>query len=322
MNNYPLSDHFDGKQFYNPWNRKRPSFLGVLRWRLTAKPKPWPSKMGTAILDVPPARVTGPDLRACFVGHSTVLLQTDGLNILTDPMWAQSASPFPWFKIPRFHPPGIDFDDLPKIDIVLISHNHYDHLNLETLQKLFKRDNPRIFAPLGMDQIIPYPTETLDWHTSISIDEETAIHLEPAQHWSKRGLWDTDKTLWGSFVIQTKSGLIYFAGDTGYGPHFKKTHEKFGPFRFALLPIGAYEPRWFLRWAHMSPEDAVLAHRDLGMPPTMAIHHGTFRLSDEGYEDPVLTLEENKKLLGISQELFRALKIGESWNISNTISKS
>ncbi len=310
-----LSDHFDGKRFYNPWNRQSSSLTDLLRWRLSAKPKPWPTKVENSFDDRPQERVFGSELRVSFVGHATVLLQTQGLNILTDPVWAESASPFSWFKIPRIHPPGIAFSNLPKIDIVLISHSHYDHLNLETVTELWKRDNPRFFAPLGIDRILPFAVETLDWDTSIRIDSQTAIHLQPAQHWSKRGIWDTDKTLWGSFVIETASGLIYFAGDTGYGPHFRDIKSKFGKFRFALLPIGAYEPRWFMRYAHMNPEDAVLAHQDLGEPYSMAIHFGTFRLSDEGYEDPVDFLAENRRQNNISEDRFRALQIGQAWHI-------
>lgn len=311
----PRSDHFDGKQFYNPWERRPAALFDLLRWRMTSKPRSWPTRLENKFQALPKTRVTGSDLHATFVGHATVLLQTEGLNILTDPIWSESASPFSWFKIPRIHPPGISFSHLPPIDIVLISHSHYDHLDLKTLEQLWTRDQPQIFAPLGIDRIAPHiPMKTLDWHQSVSVDNEVAIHLQPAQHWSKRGLWDTDKTLWGSFVIETPSGNIYFAGDTGYGPHFRQIQLKFGTFRLALLPIGAYEPRWFLRYAHMSPEDAIQAHLDLGEPPSMAIHFGTFQLSDESYEDPLLTLEESKKEKKISKDQFRALHIGEAWH--------
>ncbi|MBA3237254.1 MAG: MBL fold metallo-hydrolase [Parachlamydiaceae bacterium] len=314
----PISDHFDGERFFNPWQKRSHSFWSFLRWRLHANPKPWPRHI-TSFLDTPPICVKGSKLRISFVGHATVLIQTQGMNILTDPIWSKRASMFKRIGPKRIVEPGIRFEDLPKIDLVLISHNHYDHLDTPTLKKLWDRDQPIVIAPLGNDTIIQsaFPeiiVYTLDWHESKHVGN-ISIHLEPAQHWSSRFITDRDKALWGSFVIDTPSGKIFFAGDSGYGKgeHFRKIFQKFGSFRFAMLPIGAYEPRWFMNYAHMNPEDAVLAHCDLGKPYTMGIHFGTFRLSDEGYRDPIHDLELAKQKHQVGR--FRALTIGETWEV-------
>lgn len=319
----PASDHFDGVKFYNPWQRRTHLFWSFLRWRLQARPKPWPNKI-FVLPDTPPKNVAGDSLRVSFVGHSTVLIQTQNMNILTDPIWSERASPFQWLGPKRRAAPGISWQQLPKIDLILISHSHYDHLDIPTLKKLWDRDKPTILTPLGNDAIIhsKHPeikVQALDWHQSKTIgeDERVKVYLEPAQHWSSRNLWDHDKALWGAFVIDSPSGKIYFAGDTGYGDGepFRQALQKFGEFRFAMLPVGAYEPRWFMKYAHMSPEDAILAYHDLGEPYTMGVHVGTFQLSDEGYEDPSQDLAIAKQKYNVGNQLFRILKVGEVWDI-------
>lgn len=316
----PLSDHFDGKRFFNPWKRRYHSLWTFLRWRLSAHPKPWPNQVN-CLRDTPPPEVEDSKLRISFVGHSTVLIQTQSMNILTDPIWSKRAGLFHWFGPKRVATPGIRFEDLPKIDLVLVTHNHYDHLDMPTLKKLWDRDQPNIIAPLGNDAIIhsAHPeivVNTLDWHQNIQIGN-ISVHLEPSQHWSARYIADHDKALWGSFVIDSPSGKIYFAGDSGYGggEHFRKTLQKFGSFRFAMLPIGAYEPRWFMNYAHMNPEEAVLSHYDLGEPYTMAIHFATFRLSDEGYHEPAYDLDLAQQKHQIKNGRFKALNVGEVWEI-------
>lgn len=321
----PVSDHFDGRKFFNPWKRRYHSFWSLLRWRLQAPPNLWPNKV-FVLPDTPPKKVAGSSLRVSFVGHSTVLMQTQSMNILTDPIWSERASPVSWIGPKRSAAPGISWDQLPKIDLILLSHNHYDHLDMPTLKKLWERDKPTILTPLGNDAIIrcKHPeieVFTLDWHESIQIDlkgrKGMTIHLEPAQHWSSRSLTDHDKALWGAFVINTSAGNIYFAGDTGYGEgrHFRQALEKFGDFRFAMLPIGAYEPRWFMNYAHMAPDEAVLAYQDLGEPYTMGIHIGAFQLSDESYHEPYQELAAARKKHGVNKDRFRALKIGEAWDV-------
>lgn len=316
----PKSDHFNGLHFFNPWNPQTNPFYKVLYWKLTSKQKHWPKKAGEMVADAPPERIEGNQLRVSFVGHSTMLIQTQGLNIITDPIWSVRASPFRYLGPKRHSKPGIPFKKLPPIDLILISHNHYDHLDIATLEKIWKRDRPRIIAPLGNDTVIhreapSIEVETLDWHESISVDQNISIHLAPAQHWSARSFSDRNKALWGAFVISTPAGNIFFCGDSGYGTGdiFRKTLEQFGSFRFAMLPIGAYEPRWFMQYAHMNPDEAVLACKDLGEPYTAAIHLETFRLGDESMHDPREVLAAACQKFKVNPERFRALKIGEAW---------
>lgn len=313
----PISEHFDGTHFFNPKNPRPHSFWTVLKWKLTSKPKPWPKRLDAPFVDKPPSVVEGDDIRVSFVGHSTVLIQTQGLNILTDPTWAKMASPFTWMGPHRVTDPGIPFEHLPKIDLAIISHNHYDHLNLETIQKLSQRDGTKFLVPLGNDTIIKnfdnnVNVQAMDWGNAVKLGQIT-IHLEPSQHWSARSLFDHDRALWGAYIIETPTKKIYFAGDTGYGNgvNFVQAHKKYGYFDLAFLPIGAYEPSWFMKYAHMSPEDAVKAHLDLGSPKTIPIHFGTFHLTDEGYDDPRIDLSKAMKKYNISEERFNVLQIGE-----------
>jgi L-ascorbate metabolism protein UlaG (beta-lactamase superfamily) len=317
------SDHFDGLRFFNPWNPQKPSFIKVIRWKMTSKRKQWPDQSQNQLLNLPPQRVEGKLLRVSFVGHSTMLIQTQGLNIITDPIWSNRASPFKYFGPTRHNDPGITFEKLPPIDIILISHNHYDHLDIPTIKKIWNRDRPRIIAPLGNDISIQSEersihVDTLDWNQAIVIDENITIHLMPSQHWSGRGFSDRNKALWGAFVIATTNGNIYFCGDSGYEKNiFRKALEHFGSFRFAMLPIGAYEPRWFMKYAHMNPEEAVQAYKDLGEPYTAAIHFETFQLTDEGFDDPSNHLMEACIKHGVDPQKFRALKSGEAWTVPN-----
>ncbi len=318
-----ISDHFDGRLFFNPWNPYLNSFLNLIRWKITAQPAPWPKHVKNSFADHPPQKVEGSHLRISFVGHSTVLIQTHCLNILTDPIWAKHASPFNlgWPGIKRVCNPGIAFDDLPKIDLVLISHNHYDHLDIKLIKRLWRRDNPLIITPLGNDTIIQakdplIKVETLDWHESYKVNHQVKVHLEPIQHWSGRSFWDRNKALWGAFVIEAGADKIFFCGDSGYHQKlFQDVRQKFGSFRLAMLPIGAYEPRWFMQYAHMNPEEAVLAHQDLGAPNTLSIHFQTFQLTDESYFDPVKDLTIAMKKHHIDSNRFRVLQVGKTWYV-------
>jgi L-ascorbate metabolism protein UlaG (beta-lactamase superfamily) len=316
----PQSDHYDGDHFFNPWDPQVPETADFIK--LSGKSKKWNKKVSLTLIDIPPHHVTGHQLRISFVGHSTMLIQTESINILTDPIWSKRASPFKWFGPKRFSKPGIRFEDLPKIDVILISHNHYDHLDLITIQKLWLRDNPRIIAPLGNDAIIKKKNgsivvETLDWDESISIKHQVYVHLQPAQHWSARGILDRNKALWGAFVIETKDGNIYFGGDTGYGDGhiFRDVFKKFGKFRLAMLPISPFESKRFMHYAHMNPNDAVLAYKDLGEPYTVAIHAQTFQLGQKIDVAPAIILSNALKKHHLAEGKFRSLLIGESWTI-------
>lgn len=316
----PASTHFDGQRFFNPEKPMNKGFLQFLQWQLTAQKQPWPAYSELPVRDQPPTRVGGNDLRIAFVGHATVLIQTQGMNILTDPVWSRRASPVQWAGPARVHPPGIAFDDLPVIDAVLISHNHYDHLDLMTVERLWNRDQPRIVVPLGNDAIIrahnpDIATEAYDWGESFVLGEQVRVTLEPMQHWSARGLFDRNKALWAAFVLLTPGGNVYFAGDSGYGDHFAATRQKYGAFRLAMLPIGSYDPRWFMSYGHMNPAEAVQAFRDLHSLHMLPLHYGMFQLADTGYEEPLVALQSAMEADGITERQIRAVGAGEFWMV-------
>jgi len=319
----PPSDHFDGERFFNPGRPSDKGFLDFLRWQLTAERGPWPDAVPLRHRAIPPERVPGGALRVTLVGHATVLIQTRGLNILTDPVWSERASPVSWAGPERVHKPGIRFADLPRIDAVLVSHNHYDHLDLDTLQRLWERDRPRIIVPLGNDAIIrdhdaDIEVRALDWGERSRLSERVAVALEPLQHWSARGLFDRNEALWGAFVVTSPDGPIYFAGDTGYGDgrSFRRVRARYGPVRLAMLPIGAYEPRWFMRYQHMNPDEAIRAHRDLDARRSLGIHFGTFRLADDAYAQPLRDLQAARRARDVAPHVFRTLRPGEVWVLS------
>ena len=318
----PTSANFNGEVFVNPVEQGGRSFGEFLKWRFTRDRGPWPEHVDVKAKDLPPASVAGDRLRVSFVGHATVFMQTQGVNILTDPVWAGTAGPFGVLGASRVIDPGIDFDKLPKIDVVLISHNHYDHLDLTTLKRLHDRDGTLIVAPLGNDAIInghdpAIRVKTLDWGQNLNFSDAITIALEPAQHWSARTPLDRNRALWGAFVIETKGGNIYYAGDTGYGggDHFRTTRGKFGKFRLALLPIGAYAPRWFMSSSHMNPEEAAMAHLNLGADQSLAIHFATFRLTDEPFDEPVARIRAARASLNIAKSAFRVIDVGVAWEV-------
>lgn len=286
----PRSDHFDGRRFHNLERSPRQSERAFLKWQMNRQPGRW-RDMDAPPGPPPPARVEKGDLRVTFINHSTTLLQFDGVNILTDPVWSKRVSPFPFAGPRRHRPPGIRFDDLPPIDRVLVSHNHYDHCDVASLRRLQERDAPRIVVPLGNAALLaPHGIRNaieLDWWQSA--DEITAV---PARHFSSRGLSDRNRNLWCGFVIASQSGNIYFAGDTGWGTHFQEIGDRFAPIRLALLPIGSYLPRWFMQPVHIDPQQAVDAHFALRAETSIAIHFGTFALGDDGQEEPVWELKE------------------------------
>lgn len=317
--NGPISDHYDGKRFFDPERNDHKTFLDFLKWRFTTDKVEWPDRIENTQFDKPPARVYGDDLRVSYVGHVTFLIQTAGLNILTDPVWSKRASPVKFAGPKRVIDPGIKFEDLPHIDLVWISHNHYDHLDLETIDLLWKKFRPRIITPLGNDAIIrshnpEILAEAYDWGAEVLINEQVKFHLTPMQHWSARGLFDRNKALWAALTIETKSGNIYFIGDSGYGEgrYFKRDKEKFGKFRLALLPMGAYQPRWFMEYAHMSPEEMLKSYIDLGEPYTVPSHFDVFKLANDGYGEALSDLEKAQINLSTGKKV-KVLKVGEAW---------
>jgi L-ascorbate metabolism protein UlaG (beta-lactamase superfamily) len=281
--------HFDGKRFYNPDAPQGRGLLDALRWKLTSRPERSPRFISDVEQSKPPRCVEGSELRTTLVNHSTVLLQQRGSNILTDPIWSERASPLSWAGPRRRREPGVPWDDLPPIHAVLISHNHYDHLDLPTLRRLAARRDSAFIVPAGSARLLRAekigPVHELDWGESVLLRENT-IHCVPALHFSSRGIYDRNATLWCGYVIECRGRLVYYAGDTAFGGHFEWIRERFGSPHLALLPIGAYEPRWFMSPVHMAPDEAARAHEILAAGTSIAIHHGTFQLADEGLDTP------------------------------------
>ena len=284
-----ISDHFDGVRFVDPHGMAPKSVPDLLRWwSQRGGRNAWPASVPSPYADTPPARVEGKSLRISFVGHASLLIQTAGLNILVDPVWSERVSPFDFVGPKRVNDPGIAFDALPKIDVILVSHNHYDHLDIATLSRLAALHRPRVIAPLGNDTVMQaqdpaIAVEAYDWGDRVALSADVAVTLAPMRHWSARGVLDRNKALWAAFILTTPAGRIYHVADSGYGDgfRFREARDLYGPFRLAILPIGAYEPRWFMRDQHMNPEEAVNAFLDCGAEVALAHHHGTFQLTDE-----------------------------------------
>jgi L-ascorbate metabolism protein UlaG (beta-lactamase superfamily) len=292
----PITDHFSGRKFRNLEPAERKGLIDVLRWKLTSKRGHWNKWTDSQPGSILPLRVNGNGLRVTFINHATALIQTDGLNIITDPIWSERASPVSWAGPKRHRSPGLRFEDLPHIDIVLISHNHYDHLDIQTLVRLNAAHRPRFVTGLGNRAFLNVrgiiDVTELDWWEAAKVSNELGVTCVPAKHFSGRGLSDGDATLWCGYVIRTSSGNVYFAGDTGMGSHFAEIRTRFKQFRLALLPIGAYLPGWFMHPVHLSPSEAVEVHHLLEPRVSMAMHFGTFALGDDGELEPVLKLRD------------------------------
>ncbi|HET9486964.1 MAG TPA: MBL fold metallo-hydrolase [Chryseosolibacter sp.] len=312
----PASDHFDGKKFLNPENVKAKGGLEVFKWMLSRKRGPWRPNL-TENYGKHPLGHFKEGIRITFVNHSTFLIQVDGLNILTDPVWAHRVSPFKWAGPRRMKLPGIRFENLPKIHVVVLSHNHYDHLDIQTMRLVFGAHHPKVIAPLGvkafLEQHYISGAEETDWWEELTLHNEMKIQAVPAQHFSGRGFLDRDATLWCGYVLKTSRGNIYFAGDTGYNEvTFKEIPSRCGPIKVALLPIGAYKPGWFMSPIHVSPEESVRIHFDVGSQTSIGMHFGTFPLADDGHDDPPNDLKIAIEKHQLGEEEFILLREGES----------
>jgi L-ascorbate metabolism protein UlaG (beta-lactamase superfamily) len=307
------SDHFDGTRFCNPGGAAAGQPFTAVPRMLLERRRPWPDRV-----DEPPQRPAPLDHSAAvvtFIGHATLLIQTAEGNILTDPMFSQRAGPFNVMGPRRVRQPAVRFDDLPPISIVLLSHNHYDHCDVRTLGMLAERFDPLVVTPFGNSALVRssgiHRVEELDWWQEAT-GSALPITLTPAKHFSARGPFDKNRALWGGFVLTTGGTRIYFAGDSAYGPFFRDIGDRLGPIDLALLPIGAYEPRWFMHVMHMNPAEAVQAHLDLGAPESIGIHFGTFQLTTEGIDDPLRALDEARRANSVPPSRFRTLDFGES----------
>jgi L-ascorbate metabolism protein UlaG (beta-lactamase superfamily) len=315
----PRSDHFDGERFFIADAIPAKRIGEFMRWWSEPRSR-WPKWVPSGLSDRPPQRVDGSRLRVAFVGHASLLVQTGGCNLLIDPVWSARVSPLRWVGPRRVNDPGIAFSALPPIDAVLVSHSHYDHLDLATLSRLNAAHAPRVITPLGNDTIMRrhnrhIRAEAYDWGDEVALSDSIAVRLLPMRHWSARSLTDRNRALWAAFMLTTPAGRIYHVGDSGYGDgrQFRAARDAHGPFRLAVLPIGAYEPRWFMRDHHMNPSEAVAAFLDTAAGLALAHHHGTFQLTNEAIDAPPRALAEACAAAGIAPERFRVLRPGEVW---------
>lgn len=309
------SDHFDGTRFFNPEDTREHGFTDLLKWATNRDQGHWPDWIDAATAAKPAARVQGAELLLTYVNHSSFLMQTRGLNILTDPVWSYRVSPFSFIGPRRHRPPGIKFDDLPRIDIVLLSHNHYDHMDMPTLKKLHAKFQPKIYTGLGCGFYLAKNgirgAVEMDWWDEARYNGEITVRYLPARHFSQRSLSDRNRTLWGGFALITPDGPVYFAGDTGMTGYFSEIRKRIGPPRLALLPIGAYKPRWFMHPAHTSPDDVVDAHSILEAKTTVPMHYGTFPLGDDGFSEGKDRLKEIITAKGFHNPEFIIMEPGE-----------
>ena len=296
-------------------------FVAVMKWQFTSRRAAWPSWIDNRPHPPPPERVVGNELLATWIGHSTVLLQTAGLNILTDPFLSLRASPFQWAGPKRVRAAALGAKSLPPIDVILLSHNHYDHMDLPALADISRHHNPHVVTPVGNAHWIRKASrslriEELTWGETME-KGGARIHLTPAFHWSKRSLFGANTALWGAFAIETPGGLIYFAADTGFrdGSTFRDIRSRLGAPRLSLLPIGAYEPRWFMKPQHMNPDEAADAHINLESRTSLAIHHGTVQLTDEAIDTPVTALRQALVHRKIDPKRFLVPDAGETVSI-------
>ncbi len=324
---YPISDHYDGQHFFNPeptvrggGGSRRGGFLSFLRarWRKRAVWATWPKQIENIAYPPPGAAPT-----VTFIGHSSFLLRLPGLTLLTDPVFSKRCSPTQWAGPKRVRAPGLRLDALPQIDLILLSHNHYDHMDVRALRRI-RRLFPKaaIVTTLGNAAFLarkgmPGAVE-LDWWQSFTLGK-TVITATPARHFAARTLWDRNETLWGGFWLEHQGAKLYFAGDTGYTKFFAEMHARLGAPDLALLPIGAYEPRSFMGPVHMNPEDAVQAFQDLRARRAVGMHYGTFQLTAEEIDAPQRDLAMALHEVGIERERFRALDIGETLDLAEVL---
>lgn len=334
------SAHFNGNVFFNPGfptpvslqgqEPKRGGSRWIWRWLFGNDWPEWPKMDGFSPGPPPVPRVPRGTLRITPVGHATFLIQMDELNILIDPIWSNRCSPVSWAGPKRHTQPGLMFEDLPPIDLVLVSHNHYDHLDLPTLKRLAKKGTPRSIVTLGnLDLVrgtgIPAVDE-LDWWQSVRLSPNVTVTLVPAQHFSSRTPWDRNKTLWGGFVISGPSGNVFYSGDTGYGPHFREVARRFSPIRVALLPISPFRPQQSKEpphehypSIHMEPAEAVQAHTDMSAQLSVAAHFQVFQLGSDGFDDAMNELASALKKGNLKPDAFVTPMLGQAIVLSERI---
>jgi L-ascorbate metabolism protein UlaG (beta-lactamase superfamily) len=317
----PVSDHFDGVRFFVPGFDGDKTRFDLLRWTFGERRARWPKSVASPHGDKPPSRVGLAEIRSTLIGHASFLLQVAGLNILIDPVYGDRASPVGFAGPKRVNPPGVAFDDLPRIDAVLLTHNHYDHFDKRFLWKLEAQYGPQFIGPLGTDHDIgrsgrvPSRLKVLDWGQHMDLGA-VQVHAVPTYHWSARGLADRRASLWCSFVMTSAAGTVYHIGDTGYGAgaFSKDVAQDFGKIQLAHIPIGAYAPRWFMKDHHINPEEAVQVLQDCNARFAIGHHWGTFQLTNEAHDEPEQHLGLAMATAGIAQDRFTAFRPGQFWS--------
>ena len=310
---YPLSDHCDGLRFFNPGpHRPARGLMQVLRWRLRGGRAAWPAEVFDPAAAPPPSAVEPGSVAITFINHASFLIRLPGAVVLTDPIFSERCSPVSWAGPRRARRPGLALADLPRPDVVLLSHNHYDHMDFPTLRALQARHAPRFVTMLGNARRLAglgiVATE-LDWWQAASVGA-LRITATPARHFSARSPFDRNRALWGGFMLSAAAGTVLFAGDSAAGPHWGEIRTRLGASDVALLPIGAYEPRWFMAAVHMDPAEAVQAHLTLGARRSVGMHFGTFQLTDEAIDAPLRGLKEACRQSSVDS--FETLGFGET----------
>lgn len=315
----PVSDHFDGERFFNPGASQARGLGAVLRWQLNRHKARWPAHVPNPAFPPPGDTVAPGQVSLTFIGHSTFLIRLPwphGITtILTDPIFSERCFPVQWMGPRRVRTPGLALEALPPIDAVLVSHNHYDHMDLPSLRALHRRFRPLLLTTLGnagplRDAGVPGAIE-LDWWDAAPAGP-VQVTATPARHFAARGPHDRNRTLWAGFMLDTPEGRLLFAGDSGAGPHWAAIRDRLGPPGVALLPIGAYLPREIMQPVHMDPAEAVQARADLGARQAVGMHFGTFQLTDEAIDAPLDALRQARERAGLPLPAFDVLGFGET----------
>jgi L-ascorbate metabolism protein UlaG (beta-lactamase superfamily) len=311
---FPLSDHYDGRHFFNPGpSRPARGLMQVLRWRFRGEQRAtWPTRVPDPVFPPPPNQVEPNSVAITFINHASFLIRLPRAVVLTDPIFSERCSPVSWAGPRRARQPGIALEDLPRPDVVLLSHNHYDHMDFPTLRALQARHAPQFVTTLGNRRTLAklgIDATELDWWQDTTAGP-LRITATPARHFAARTPFDRNRTLWAGFMVSDKAGTVLFAGDSGAGPHWDDIRARLGEPDVALLPIGAYEPRWFMAPVHMNPAEAMQAHLALGARRSVGMHFGTFQLTDEAIDAPLLALEAARQAAGV--DTFGTLGFGET----------
>jgi L-ascorbate metabolism protein UlaG (beta-lactamase superfamily) len=316
----PKTENFDGRVFKNLEPISPHGFWGFIKWQMSGGKSEWPDWVDSPQSSKKIESLQANKTQVTFINHASFLIQIGAVNVLTDPIWSERCSPFTWVGPKRHRRPGVRFEDLPPIHVVIVSHNHYEHMDLESLKLLDQKHQPLFLVGLGNKAFLERHginnVQEFDWWGSQEI-KGVNFTFVPVQHFSGRGLNDRFKTLWGGFVLDSKRHKMLFAGDTGYASHFRQIREKFGPMDLSLLPIGAYEPRWFMKDMHMNPADAVQAHLDLESKLSIGMHFGTFKLTDEAIDDPGKHLEEAKTKRSLKPQEFLTPEFGQTFSLGS-----